>query len=318
MRKVFCISILFILSGSLSAQTKNTRDRNASRTVFEGQPSSVRLAPHVTTTIRLPEPVHSVVLGDSNLFQAEYSPNEPLLVFARPTASANAQTNLVISTVFGRQFILLLRSVGASAGEGESGVDLLVTCRATQVRFIEETFPSALISETVNLGKATPPKASDKTDLASESESGLALDEILNRQRHRRMEKLYGKGIRVGIGQIAEDGSRWIVSFSVTSSKSETAELVPPQVQLSSQTKAGIFRRAHWTTVQQVPVQIYRLSPRRLNPGGRLDGVVVFERPPIQQSTEKLMLQIADSAAVDQPALAPIRRQTQPLEKNYE
>jgi len=55
--------------------------------VFEGQPASIRLAPHVTTTIRLPEAVNSVVLGDSNRFQAEYSPKEPLLVFARPTAS---------------------------------------------------------------------------------------------------------------------------------------------------------------------------------------------------------------------------------------
>jgi len=79
--------------------------------VFEGQPASIRLAPHVTTTIRLPEAVNSVVLGDSNRFQAEYSPKEPLLVFARPTASDIAETNLVISTVFGRQFILILRSL---------------------------------------------------------------------------------------------------------------------------------------------------------------------------------------------------------------
>src|SRR5437667_9415089 len=114
MRIIFSISLFVILSGSLAAQTKNTRNRNASRTVFEGQPASVRLAPHVTTTIRLPEPVNSVVLGDSNLFQAEYSPNEPMLVFARATGSGTAQTNLVISMVFGRQFILLLRSRGAS------------------------------------------------------------------------------------------------------------------------------------------------------------------------------------------------------------
>ena len=67
MRRVFCISLLVILCGSLAAQTKNARNRNASRTVFEGQPASVRLAPRVTTTIRLPEPVNSVVLGDSNL-----------------------------------------------------------------------------------------------------------------------------------------------------------------------------------------------------------------------------------------------------------
>jgi len=77
------MSLLIILCGSLAAQTKNARNRNASRTVFEGQPASVRLAPRVTTTIRLPEPVNSVVLGDSNLFQAEYSASEPLSVFAR-------------------------------------------------------------------------------------------------------------------------------------------------------------------------------------------------------------------------------------------
>src|SRR5881296_1717480 len=128
MRRVFCISLLVILCGSLAAQTKNARNRNASRTVFEGQPASVRVAPRVTTTIRLPEPVNSVVLGDSNLFQAEYSPSEPLLVFARPTVSGIAETNLVISTVVGRQFILLLKSLGASADENDPGVDLLVIC----------------------------------------------------------------------------------------------------------------------------------------------------------------------------------------------
>ena len=98
MRKNFCISLLVILSGSPAAQTNDTRNRNGSKTVFEGQPASIRLARHVTTTIRLPDPVNSVVVGDSSLFRAEYSPNEPLLVFARATASGIAQTNLVIST----------------------------------------------------------------------------------------------------------------------------------------------------------------------------------------------------------------------------
>ena len=112
MRKTFCVSLLIILSGSLAAQTKNTRIRNAARTVFEGQATTLRLEPHMTTTIRLPEPVNSVIVGDSNLFQAEYSPNEPLLVYARPIGSGIAQSNVVISTVLGRQFLLLLRSPG--------------------------------------------------------------------------------------------------------------------------------------------------------------------------------------------------------------
>jgi hypothetical protein len=273
----------------------------------------------VTTTIRLPEPVNSVVLGDSNLFQAEYSASEPLSVFARVTGSGAAQTNLVISTVFGRQFILLLRSMGASGDPSEAGVDLLVRCQPAQVHFIEETFPAALISETLSLSSAAhlPPKSDDA--LSSQESENEKLHQILNRQRGQTVDKLYGDGIRVGIGQVAEDGSRLIVSFAVTSSKSEPAELVPPQVQLSGQTKSGIFRRTRWTTVQQLPVESYQMTQRRLDPGGRIDGVVVFERPAIKQSTEKLMLQIADSAAVDQPTLAPISfRQTTPLEKDHE
>src|SRR3989475_9431072 len=264
MRKILYVSVLILLSGSLSAQTQNAQNRNASKTVFEGQPASIRLAPHVTTTIRLPEAVNSVVLGDSNRFQAEYSPKEPLLVFARPTASDIAETNLVISTVFGRQFILILRSRGVSMDQS-AGVDLLVTCQAAGLRFIEETSPSGLISETPNLGSALHPGS---PGTASESEGGnqLAVDEILKRQRNQKIEKLYGDRIRVGIGQVAEDGSQLIVSFSVFSSKGETAELVPPQIQLSGQTKAGMFRRIRWTTVQQLPIQRHQMTRRKLNP----------------------------------------------------
>src|SRR5262249_32777655 len=135
MRQIFCVMLIAIVSGTLAAaQTRNTRNRGASRVVVEGQPASIRLRLRVTTTIRLPEPVNSVVLGDSSLFQAEYSPNEPLLVFARTTASVTAQTNLVISTVLGRQFVLLLRSVETAADPSEPGVDLLVSCQAAQVR----------------------------------------------------------------------------------------------------------------------------------------------------------------------------------------
>jgi hypothetical protein len=50
----------------------------------------------------------------------------------------------------------------------------------------------------------------------------------------------------------------------------------------------------------------YRLSKRRLAPGERADGVVLFERPPYKQSSETLFLQMAEAGAVDHPALAPI------------
>src|SRR2546426_9320888 len=201
LRKVLRLSVLVLLSESLFAQTKNAQNLNHSKTVFEGQPVSIRLAPHVTTTIRLPEAVNSVVLGDSNRFQAEYSPKEPLLVFARPTASDIAETNLVISTVFGRQFILILRSLGLSTDQSQAGVDLLVTCQAAAVRFIEETSPSGLISETLNLGSAAHP-GSPGTASGSDGRNRLAVDQILERQRNERMGKLYGDRVHVGIGQV--------------------------------------------------------------------------------------------------------------------
>ena len=48
------------------------------------------------------------------------------------------------------------------------------------------------------------------------------------------------------------------------------------------------------------------MSRRRIGPGERADGVVVFNRPPFKQSNETLFLQMAETGAVDRPALAPI------------
>jgi len=76
----------------------------------------LRLAPRFTTTVRLPEPVNSVIVRDSSLFHAEHSPNEPLLVFLKPTTPAVAETNLLITTAGGRQFPLLLKSDGEAGG----------------------------------------------------------------------------------------------------------------------------------------------------------------------------------------------------------
>ena len=63
MRKTFWLLLLLIVSGSITAQTKNTRAWNASRTVFEAQPAMLRLAPHMTITIRVPDPVNSVIVA---------------------------------------------------------------------------------------------------------------------------------------------------------------------------------------------------------------------------------------------------------------
>jgi hypothetical protein len=61
-----------------------------------------------------------------------------------------------------------------------------------------------------------------------------------------------------------------------------------------------------WTTAEQLHVIDFRLSTRRLGAGQRADGVVIFERPGFKESNETLFLQVADSGAVDLPALAPV------------
>ena len=314
MRKSFYVSLFVILSGSLAAQTNNARSWNGSKIVFEGQPASIRLAPHVTTTIRLPEPVNSVIVGDPTLFQAEYSPNEPLLVFAKAATTSVAQTNLVISTVRGRQFVLLLQSLSASGDQTESAADLLVVCQASGPHFIEESFLSALIPETISLGNRD-----GQTTISADNDAATSLDAILSRQRRQKLATLHGDRIRVGIGPVTDDGSRLLVPFSVLNSKTESIELVSPQVQLAGLSKSGMFHRSRWTTVQQIPVQAFQISQRRIGPGDRADGVVLFERPAIKQSTEGLFLQIADSAAIDQPVLAPINfRQISVRENDHE
>src|SRR6185503_12011032 len=119
------------------------------RIVLEGRTSTVHVRQAFTTTIRLPEPVTSVVIGDPSLFQAEHSPSEPLLVFVKPV-SAVAQSNLLISTTAGRQFSLLLKS-DLDTGMPDSSLDLLVVCQNSGSFFIEERYPASLIAETLAL-----------------------------------------------------------------------------------------------------------------------------------------------------------------------
>ena len=104
-----------------------------------------------------------------------------------------------------------------------------------------------------------------------------------------------------------DDGEKVIVLFSAVNPTRHVILLVPPQVQVGGKTRQGkIFKHWRWTTAEQLPVEEFQLSTRRLAPRERADGIVVFERPPYKQSTETLLLQIAEAGAVDKPALAPI------------
>ena len=95
--------------------------------------------------------------------------------------------------------------------------------------------------------------------------------------------------------------------FSLVNTSKHAILIMPPQVQLGGKTKTGkVVKHDRWSTAEQLPVTDFRLSRRRVGPQERADGVVVFERPPYKQSNEQLFLQLAESGAVDRPALAPI------------
>src|SRR5260370_41810024 len=114
-----CICMLILL-GIASGQTKQSPTRptppvviapvgagakldpvTLTRASLDEKVITLRLSPRVATSIRMPEPVNSVVIGDPERFQAEHSEHEPELVTVKPVATQAPQTNLPFTTPFG-------------------------------------------------------------------------------------------------------------------------------------------------------------------------------------------------------------------------
>ena len=290
---------------------------------------TLRLAPRVATSIRMPEPVNSVVVGDPENFQAEHSEHEPELVTVKPVATQPAQTNLLITTSLGHQVNLLLISSGEQNSASQTVDVLLKYSKPTPGSFLveESPFSSSFIAQTQKLDMNTKgpdvasasPTTSQLTGLMkaasfdpptnSEAKSSEVLDRLLDRQKRAPLPVLYGQHpgeleaglrIRAGVSEVLDEGSEVVVLFSAVNPSNHAIEILAPQVQLGGKVKKK------WTTAEQLRVIDFRLSTRRLGAGQRTDGVVIFERPSFKQSSETLFLQVADSGAVDLPALAPI------------
>ena len=301
-----------------------------SRASLDEKVITLRLAPRIATSIRLPEPVNSVVLGDPESFQAEHSEHEPELVTVKPVGALPAQTNLLITTTLGHQVNLLLTSsgeqnVGVQAvdlllkyGKSPGGGSFLVEDNATSSFFVAET--QSLDGHHKDL-EAKPPApgpslsaslitpASFDSSKGAEEKFGEVLDKLLDRQRQAALPVLFGQHpgeveagprVKAGVSEVLDEGREVVVLFSVVNPANHAIEILPPQVQLGGKVKKK------WTTAEQLYVIDFRLTSRRIGAGQRADGVVVFERPGFKQSNETLFLQIADSGAVDLPALAPI------------
>jgi hypothetical protein len=338
-KAVVCWALYVLLQSGLAFAQEDPQvaPRVLTKTDIDGKVTVVDVAAQFVTTIRLPDPVNSVVVGDPNGFQVEHSDREPKLVFVKATSKEPGETNLLISTATGHQVSLLLINRGAGASEPKT-VDFLIKYDVSSDFFVEPSaFPFALVGATVPLaqGKETltpdPGKgprnyttrtsslvpSGDPPAAAANVPPTQNLDQLLQEQEGGPLPVLYGEHIeeesvkgdrvRAGVSRVIDGGQQVIVLFSVVNPTKHAILLMPPQVQLGgTKTTGKVERHQKWTTAQQLPVEDFRLNRRRLGIGDRADGVVVFERPPYKQSNETLLLQVADSEAVDRPALTPI------------
>lgn len=125
----------------------------------------------------------------------------------------------------------------------------------------------------------------------------------LTRQRSLSSPEWKGKEILAATGESVEQDHQTILGFSVLNSSKRVVELLPPQLELSSD---GHGKSSKRTKAEPVAVAEYRLTTRRLAPGQRADGVVVFELPAFKESSERLQLQLAEAERVDRPILLPV------------
>jgi hypothetical protein len=328
--KILCgaLFLFFSLGGSVAfAQVPQVVPRVLTNTELAGKVTRVEVAARFVTTIRLPEAVNSVVLGDPSRFEAEHSDKEPKLVFVKAITTQPAETNLLISTISGRQVSLLLVSRGEDGSSGGTPVDFVVGYQTPRDFLVPPSgFPFAMVGETVSLnapgqtsGNATQVSLGEvvRTSKSRGNLRNSPLDSLLREEEsaplpalygeHVRYESSNGDRVRAGVGRVIDGGDEVIVLFSVVNPTKRPILLMPPQVQLAGRTTTGkLIRHRRWVASNQLPVLEYRLNRTRLGAGERADGVAVFERPPYKQSNELLLLQVAEAGAVDRPALAPI------------
>jgi hypothetical protein len=328
------------------AQVPEVRPQVVGRSIQEGQVTVVYLAPRFATAIRMPDAINSVVLGDPASFTAEHSEREPQIVFVKPITTKASQTNLIISTAHGYQANLLLISRGEPTGTDPSVDFMMryrpagrfVIEPSTPSALIAQTvaLPTADPAGKMGTltGSARPTESAafkpgrietaadtgagaDVRPAARGADTSAGLDALLERQRRAPLPALYGEKpgvappgkliLKAGVSEVIDQGKEVVVLFSVVNVQDHAVELMPPQVQLGGKVKKGaIVRHWVWSNSEQLPVEDFRMSRRRIGPGERADGVLIFQRPSFKQSNETLLLQMAESGAVDQPALAPI------------
>ncbi|WP_263356550.1 hypothetical protein [Acidicapsa ligni] len=300
MRLRWLIPIALLIPLRATASNGDPSGRVVTLTLQQGSITTLHLRPEFESIIHLPEEVTSVVVGSPGSFKVEHSEGEPEYVYVKPLIRTRSQSDLLIATKSGRHIVLELISDGGNAPTAQP-VDFLLEYHSPRSLLVagspvtETARPSA--AEPAAVSKATrSPKALSAIDVEFEQQKSV------NAPGWKAWD---GQQIKTAIGDIRQWNNQTAISYSVFNASDKPVEIVPPQIQITGLTfdkkkkkkkKAGIL-------ADQLEISDYRLSTTRLEPGGRADGVVVFDRPNFKQSTEKLFLQIAQADQVDKPVL---------------
>jgi hypothetical protein len=254
----------------------------------------LHLRPGYVSSVRLPEDVSSVVLGNPGTFKAEHSEAEPRLAFLKPTTSSRAETNALITTRTGHEISLHLVSAGNSDRTG--AVDFVLEYQFSHSFLLGNSQSSFVISETKSPVPEPLLSTVGRNPSATDSQEPV-------RPQHDPNPHWQGRLLQVAVGRITEKDQHMTVEFSVLNASSKTIELLAPQIQL-----AGRSNDRHKQTFKAdpMPIKDYTLTMRRLPPGAHADGLVVFDRPSFKESREQMLLQIAQAEGVDEPVLVPV------------
>ena len=290
---------LAIFPSLLHAVQNQVSARVATVTISPNEVTVLHLRPEFESSIRMPEEITSVILGSPGTFKAEHNEGEPDYVYIKPVTKEPAQSNLLVATKSGAHVTLELISDGASASAAQP-VDFLLEYRGSR---------SFLIGPNAALVEESPKKDTESSAPVVRPAPGVTNPSVVELEfaQQERVSKpswtkWNGKQIETSVGDIRQWSNQTIVSYSIYNDSSQPVEIVPPQIQIAGR---QVKKKKEGKSIisDQLEIREYRLSATRIEPGGRADGLVVFDRPNFKQSNEKLFLQLAQADQVDQPIL---------------
>jgi hypothetical protein len=304
MRLRWVIPIALLIPLRLGATDATVGARVATITINPREVTVLHLRPEFESTIRMPEEVTSVILGSPGEFKAEHNEGEPEYVYVKPITKEAVQSNLLIATKSGQHVTLELVSDGARAPNQSQPVDFLIEYRFSRSFLISSD--SGAPAKPAAAGKL-PAHEIGSGDTGSGSAPLSNLDEEFRQQQKvnaPKWTKWEDEQIQTSIDDMRQWSNETVIAYSVLNSSDQPVEIVPPQIQITGRTATKKKKKEGMGIISdQLEIRDYRLSATRLEPGGRADGVVVFDRPNFKESTEKLFLQIAQADQVDRPIL---------------